>query len=165
MLKLEYWVDKYKRKDGRDYCCCGVDTTNADGQLETFFRAATMNEAKMEMLDNLKTLRNEIDDLIKREEEHFFMVRFSASGYCGAFRYAVKAHNLDEAKAAWETYLKLDENVEYKFDQAIRDCCGFVSWRCNKLADFDNEELKEKAVNVYELEFENWGGRSDHLDD
>lgn len=165
MLKLEYWTDEYKKEDGRDCCCCGVDTTNADGSLETFFRAETIDKAKMEMIENLKILRHEIDELIKREEEHLFMVRFSASGYCGAFRYAVKAHNLDEAKAAWETYLKLDENVEYKFDKATRDCCGFVSWKRVELTDLNEAELKEKAENIYELEFENWGSRSSHLDD
>lgn len=165
MLKLEYWMDKYKRKDGRDYCCCGVDTTNADGQLETFFRAATMDKAKMEMLDNLKTLRNEIDDLIKREEEHFFVIRYHTPGRCGVFRYLVKANNLSAAKEMWKTYSKTDKNIEYEYDVAFRNCCGFVKWYQVEAADYVLNELNQKTENIYELEFENWGSRSSHLDD
>ena len=165
MLKLEYWAEECEKEDGRTCFYCRVDTTNANGVLETFFRAATMDKAKIEMIENLKVLRKEIDDLIQREEKHFFAVRFSASGYCGAFRYVIKAHNLGAAKAAWEMYLKTNESVKYKFDKAIKDCCGFVSWKCFELTDFKDEELKEAAFNIYKLDFENWGSRSSHLDD
>ena len=159
MLKLEYWTDKYKRKDGRDYCCCGVDTTNADGQLET------LDKAKMEMIENLKTLRNEIDDLIKREEEHLFVIRYHTPGRCGVFRYLVKASNLSAAKEIWKTYSKTDKNIEYEYDVALRNCCGFVGWQQVQAADFVLDELKKRTENIYELEFENWGSRSSHLDD
>ena len=165
MLKLEYWTDEYKEEDGRDCCCCGVDTTNADGLLETFFRAATMDDAKMEMLDNLKTLRNEIDDLIKREEEHLFVIRYHAPGRCGVFRYLIKANSLSTAKETWKAYSKTDKNIEYEYDVALRNCCGFVGWHQVQAADFVLDELKKRTENIYELEFENWGSRSSHLDD
>ena len=165
MLKLEYWTDEYKKEDGRDCCCCGVDTTNADGSLETFFRAETIDKAKMEMIENLKTLRHEIDELIKREEEHLFVIRYHTPGRCGVFRYLVKANNLSAAKAIWKTYSKTDKNIEYEYDVAFRDCCGFVKWYQVEAADYVLNELNQKTENSYELEFENWGSRSSHLDD
>ena len=67
MLNLISLIDKDK---GDDRCCCyycGVDDSESNGSLDAWYREKDYNVAKEKMLNNLKKLRDEIDDLIKRE--------------------------------------------------------------------------------------------------
>lgn len=68
MLKLEFWEDEDKKEDGYYYHCCGVDYSESEGILDTWYREKNYEIAKEKMLENLKKLRDDIDDLIKREE-------------------------------------------------------------------------------------------------
>ena len=69
MLKLKFWEDKYKKEDGFQYHCCGVDDSEVEGTLRTWYREANYEIAKEKMLENLKRLRDDIDNLIKEEEK------------------------------------------------------------------------------------------------
>ena len=69
MLKLEFWIDEDKKGDGcLNYHCCGVDESEGEGTLNTWYREENYDIAKQKMLENLKRLRDDIDELIKREE-------------------------------------------------------------------------------------------------
>lgn len=69
MLKLEFWIDEYKKDDGcLNYYCCGVEDSEMEGTLSMWYREANYEIAKEKMLENLKRLRDDIDGLIKREE-------------------------------------------------------------------------------------------------
>lgn len=68
MLKLEFWEDKDKKEDGYEYHCCGVDDSECNGTLNTWYREKNYEIAKEKMLENLKRLRDDIDNLIKAEE-------------------------------------------------------------------------------------------------
>ena len=69
MLKLEFWIDEDKKGDGcLNYHCCGVDESEGEGTLNTWYREENYDIAKQNMLENLKRLRDDIDELIKREE-------------------------------------------------------------------------------------------------
>ena len=70
MLKLIFWEDEDKKEDGYQYHCCGVDESEVDGILNTWYREANYEIAKEKMLENLKRLRDDIDDLIKEEEKN-----------------------------------------------------------------------------------------------
>lgn len=68
MLKLIFWEDEDKKEDGYQYHCCGVDDSEVDGFLDTWYREENYEIAKEKMLENLKRLRDDIDNLIRREE-------------------------------------------------------------------------------------------------
>ena len=70
MLKLEFWEDEDKKEDVYQYYCCGVDDSEVDGFLDTWYREANYEIAKEKMLENLKRLRDDIDSLIKEEEKN-----------------------------------------------------------------------------------------------
>ena len=70
MLKLEFWIDEDKKDDGcLNYYCCGVDESESEGILNTWYRGTNYKIAKEKMLENLKRLRDDIDNLIKEEEK------------------------------------------------------------------------------------------------
>ena len=69
MLKLEFWEDEDKKEDGCQYHCCGVDDSEVAGYLNTWYREANYEIAKEKMLENLKRLRDDIDNLIKIAEK------------------------------------------------------------------------------------------------
>ena len=45
-----------------------MDDSEVEGILDTWYREANYEIAKEKMLENLKRLRDDIDDLIRREE-------------------------------------------------------------------------------------------------
>lgn len=167
MLKLKFVSneDVCKEENKRRYCCYCEYPGRPIGYLQTVVFATTIEGAKNGMLEELKAMRDEIDDLIKREEEHFFVIRYHTPGRCGVFRYLIKAHDLSAAKEIWKAYSKTDKNIEYEYEVANRGCSGFVGWQQVQESDFVLSELKQRTENIYELEFENWGSRSSHLDD
>ena len=67
MINLIFWEDEDRKGSGRNSCCCAIDDTDASGFFDTFYREATFEIAKGKMLDNIKKLRDYIDELIKRE--------------------------------------------------------------------------------------------------
>ena len=67
MINLIFWEDEDRKRSGRNSCCCAIDDTDASGFFDTFYREATFEIAKGKTLDNLKKLRDDIDELIKRE--------------------------------------------------------------------------------------------------
>lgn len=68
MINLIFWEDEDRKRSGRNSCCCcAIDDIDASGFFDTFYREATFEIAKGKMLDNLKKLRDDIDELIKRE--------------------------------------------------------------------------------------------------
>lgn len=69
MLKLIFWEDEDKKEDGYQYHCCGVDDSESNGVLNTWYREANYDIAKDKMLENLKRLRDDIDILISLEEQ------------------------------------------------------------------------------------------------
>lgn len=73
MLKIDYYEDKGKKLDGRHYCCAYVNTEDINGyssvdQIET--RCATYEDAKKELLEHVRKLRDELSDLLKKEAQN-----------------------------------------------------------------------------------------------
>lgn len=67
MLQLKFWIDEDKKNDGCCCHCCSVDISDCNSSLDTWYREKDYNVAKEKMLNNLKRLRDDIDNLIKRE--------------------------------------------------------------------------------------------------
>ena len=70
MLKIVYYSNENKMLSGYDSCCAYIDTDNFNGytSLESIEpRCSTYKEAKEELLRNVIKLRDELNDLIKRE--------------------------------------------------------------------------------------------------
>lgn len=70
MLKIEYYENESKKLDGCYYCCASINTDDYDGyatleQIEP--RCGTYEDAKKELLEHVKKLRDELNDLIERE--------------------------------------------------------------------------------------------------
>lgn len=70
MLKIEYYENEIKKLDGYYYCCASINTEDYDGytMLEGIEpRCKTHEDAKKELLEHVKKLRDELNDLIERE--------------------------------------------------------------------------------------------------
>lgn len=70
MLKIDYYENENKKLDGCHYCCVSINTENFDGytMLESIEpRCVTYEDAKKELLEHVKKLRDELNDLIERE--------------------------------------------------------------------------------------------------
>lgn len=69
MLKLIFWEDTDKKEDGYYYHYCGVDDSDVEGTLSIWYREKNYTTAKKNMLENLKKLRDDLNNLIEREEK------------------------------------------------------------------------------------------------
>ena len=70
MLKIKYYESESKKRDGYHSCYAYIDTEDFDGytmldQMEP--RCATYELAKEELLNHVKKLRDELNNLIERE--------------------------------------------------------------------------------------------------
>ena len=90
-----------------------------------------------------------------------FIVTWHASGYCGAFRYQVVAGSLENAKEAWEEFVNNNDELNYSWEKAKnavkRHHGGYIAWKQRGTTD--------KPAGCYELEFDSWGGQTDHVRD
>ena len=72
MLKIKLYENEIKKCDGYYYHCATIDTDDINGYtsidaIDT--RCATYEDAKKELLEYVKQMRDELDDLLKRESE------------------------------------------------------------------------------------------------
>ena len=70
MIKIGYYNDEDRELSGHYSCCAYIDADEFDGytileSIET--RCRTYEEAKEELLKHVTKLRDELNDLIKRE--------------------------------------------------------------------------------------------------
>lgn len=72
MLKIEYYENESKKRDGYHACCASINTEDFDGytMLEQINpRCRTYEDAKKELLEHVRKLRDELNDLIERESD------------------------------------------------------------------------------------------------
>ena len=75
MLKIKYYENESKKRNGYNSCCAYIDTEDYDGytmldQIEP--RCTTHELAKKELLNHVKVLRDALNDLIEREEKNVY---------------------------------------------------------------------------------------------
>ena len=74
MLKIDYYENEEKKSDGCiNYCCASLNTDDYDGytmldQIEP--RCITFEDAKKELLEHVTKLRDELSELIERENKN-----------------------------------------------------------------------------------------------
>lgn len=90
-----------------------------------------------------------------------YKVSWHASGYTGTFNYLVVAESLREAKEKWEKFVSRDRHLAYSWEKAKkamkRHYGGYVTWK--------EQGETDKEPGCYKLEYNKWGGSSDHLRD
>ena len=124
MLRLEFWEDLDRKKDGRPYHCCGVDNSEIDGTLDTWYREESYEIAKEKMLNNLKRLRSDIDELIKSEEVKSM------------------SNNLDKVKDRERTLQQAISCVRTKYRLAEFNCIEDIISLMSDLYCLSDEEIK-----------------------
>lgn len=71
MLKIEYYENEIKKRDGcTNYCCASINEDDFDGYtiLDSIEpRCRTYEDAKKELLEHVIKLRDALNDLIERE--------------------------------------------------------------------------------------------------
>jgi hypothetical protein len=129
----------------------------ADALTETLFNMGLDNECERVDGINGKGLWEATFKL----KPNSYIVRWTASGYCGDFRYLVVASTLDDAKKIWKGFVDNNDGIQYSWEKAEKAVKnhygGYIEWKENGTCD------KEKGC--YELKFDNWSGGSDHLRD
>ena len=71
MLKIKYYENESKKRDGYNSCCAYIDTEDYHRYITLDSiepRCATYEQAKEELLNYVKELRDALNDLIEREE-------------------------------------------------------------------------------------------------
>ena len=71
MINLKFYEDKDKKISGFQYYTCEIDSSDSDSafMLDRWYRGKDYEEAKAKALENLKVLRDELNELIEREEK------------------------------------------------------------------------------------------------
>ena len=83
-----------------------------------------------------------------------FIVRWTASGYCVEFYYMIVAESLDKAKELWNEYVKVNEDIQYSWNKAIK---AVKNHYCeDKNYEMTEDEMKTIRSRGLEESFENW---------
>ena len=122
MLNIKTYEDENKKLSGYNSCCAYVDTDDCDGytnldQIET--RCATYKEARNELINHLKVLRDEIDDLLQKEDSNYIEVITNRYNY----RYESCPLCKSELKIK-KSSLSYKYNKGYEFATVKCSCCN-----------------------------------------